>query len=865
MKLNRQLLSRLVLALLFMGICVQLSAQIKVSGTVTDVDGETLIGVNINLSGTLVGTVTDLDGNYEISVPSEGGELVFSYVGYGSITEKIDAISADRILNVEMGFDALGLGEVVVTGTFSGRTQKTAPMSLTVLNGDQLQRLASNSQADILRTVPGITAEGGGGEVATNLFVRGFPSGGQYAFTPLQIDGVPILSTFGLNSSAHDVYFRNDIGLKNLEFVRGGSSTLFGAGSVAGIVNYTSVTGTDDPVNKVQLEWANGGRLKMDMLSAGDLGNGFYYAVSGFYRYDEGPLETGMPTRGYQIRGNVKKLFNEGNSSVTVYGQKIDDNVQFYLPYPLDNSGDTPVRPTGNDGEEIFTMLSGDLKDFSFDTPNGRFESPIGNGVITNGGFLMVDLKHAFGNDWLLSSKAKAASYEHWFNLFLDGDGVHNTPEDQENYLKDRELPSEATFTYVDNEQPLATNDLLFENRILDRQRDMQEMVGEVNLTKTVNRHNFTIGTFLSHTRAEDDNWIYNVLGDFSNSPRAVALVYTDSTGAEVPYSTGGFISGRQTSNRYHESSKVAFYAADEYKGDRFTLDVGLRWERAAGLISRENGVGTNNFQKGQVSASDIAAVIAGSYELNKSMNVYANFSRGYFFPQLRSVSFSRAGLPQTYETETVLQGELGLKYGGKKLSGTAAVFYNALSDRRNVDFVNDPNDPANVIEEVTLQDTRAIGIEANVYYNIVKGLDLYGNFTYQDHEFTKVESDPTQEGNAIARIPNVMGMAGISYLNSGFDFNLSANFLGSKFTNNANSVELDPFTIVRLDTGYKFPLGEGDESLRIGLSVFNLLDAAGVTEGSPRQGNSQVAGGNFFVGRPILPRRVFVRAAFEF
>ncbi|MEO1714355.1 MAG: TonB-dependent receptor plug domain-containing protein, partial [Bacteroidota bacterium] len=458
----------------------QLSAQTKVSGTVTDVDGETLIGVNINLTGTLVGTVTDLDGNYEITVPSEGGELVFSYVGYGSVTEKIDAISADRILNVEMGFDALGLGEVVVTGTFSGRTQKTAPMSLTVLNGDQLQRLASNSQADILRTVPGITAEGGGGEVATNLFVRGFPSGGQYAFTPLQIDGVPILSTFGLNSSAHDVYFRNDIGLKNLEFVRGGSSTLFGAGSVAGIVNYTSVTGTDDPVNKVQLEWANGGRLKMDMLSAGDLGNGFYYAVSGFYRYDEGPLETGMPTRGYQIRGNVKKLFNEGNSSVTVYGQKIDDNVQFYLPYPLDNSGDTPVRPTGNDGEEIFTMLSGDLKDFSFDTPNGRFESPIGNGVMTNGGFLMVDLKHAFGNDWLLSSKAKAASYEHWFNLFLDGDGVHNTPEDQENYLKDRELPSEATFTYVDNEQPLASNDLLFENRILDRQRDMQEMVGEV-------------------------------------------------------------------------------------------------------------------------------------------------------------------------------------------------------------------------------------------------------------------------------------------------------------------------------------------------------------------------------------------------
>lgn len=76
--------------------------------------------------------------------------------------------------------------------------------------------------------------------------------------------------------------------------------------------------------------------------------------------------------------------------------------------------------------------------------------------------------------------------------------------------------------------------------------------------------------------------------------------------------------------------------------------------------------------------------------------------------------------------------------------------------------------------------------------------------------------------------------------------------------------MELDGFNIVRLDAGYAFPLGN-DESLRFGIAIFNLLDADGVTEGSPRQGNSQVAGGNFFVGRPILPRRLFLRATFDF
>lgn len=858
--LIRTLLCSLILCIGFAA-----NAQYNISGTITDTDGEALIGATVILEGTDIGTVTDYDGKYALQVPAEGGTLVISYVGYASVLEVISGEQGSRTLDVALGVDALGLSEVVITGTFSGRTQKDAPMSLTVIKGKQLQQLASNSQADILRTVPGITAEGGGGEVATNLFVRGFPSGGQYAFTPLQIDGVPVLSTFGLNSSAHDVYFRNDIGIRSLEFVRGGSSTLFGAGSVAGIVNYNSVRGSETPENKVQLEWAEGGRARLDFLTAGPLSKNLFYAVSGFYRYDEGPLETGMPTRGYQLRGNIKKLFNDGNSSFVVSMQMIDDNVQFYLPYPLDNSTGDRERPIGNDGETIYTMLSGQLKDFSFDTPFGQFKSPIGNGVTTAGGFLMVDLNHAFGNDWRLTSKAKAAKYDHYFNLFLDGDGIHNTPEDQENYLIDRGLPDNAEFTYIDNSTILDGNDLLFENRILDRQRNMEELVGEVNLTKTVDNHNITIGTFASHTNALDNNWIHNVLGDFSNSPRAVGLTYVDSTGAMVNYSTGGFISGRQTSNNDIESAKIAVYLADEIKGEKFDFDIGLRWERASGIISKETGVGSNTFSKGSVSASDVAVALAGLYRMTKQVNLYANFSRGYFFPQLRSASFPRPGTPQSYETETVLQGEVGVKYGGTKLSGTAAIFINALSDRRNVDFVNDPNNPANIIEEVTLQDTRTVGFEANINYNVTKGLDLFGNITYQDHEFTKVESNPEQEGNEIARIPNVMGMAGVSYDNAGFDASLTANFLGSKFANNTNTVELDGFTIVRLNAGYSIPLGEDNESMRIGIMVFNLLDADGVTEGSPRQGNAQVAGGEFFVGRPILPRRFFVRVGFNF
>ncbi|MEO1655717.1 MAG: TonB-dependent receptor, partial [Bacteroidota bacterium] len=338
--------------------------------------------------------------------------------------------------------------------------------------------------------------------------------------------------------------------------------------------------------------------------------------------------------------------------------------------------------------------------------------------VATKGGYVMMDFQHSFGDDWMIQAKVKGASYDHWFNLFLDGDGVRNVPELQGDYLTDRGFSPTAgstQFTYADNGAALASTDLLFENRVLDRRRPLQELAGEFNLSKEVQigntSHNFTLGTYLSNTRAEDDNWIWNYLGDFRNAPRMVNLSFIESTtGDTIAYSTGGFIngSGRQTSNRYHQSSKSAIYFADEIKGERFGIDIGFRWERAVGIISRETGIASNTFQKGEVSANDFAVIVAGMFKINEQVNIYANASSGYFFPELRSVSFSAPGRPQSYETERINQAEIGTKIGTRKFAATVAAFFANLQDRRSIDFVNDGQ--GGVIEEVFTQSTRTLG-----------------------------------------------------------------------------------------------------------------------------------------------------------
>ena len=837
-----------------------------VSGQVTDeINSEGLIGVQIYVPSLTTGAVTDINGNYTLELPVGSYLIQVSYVGYSTIEQTVEVSAQPQTLNFQLNEDLFALDAVVVTGTFAERSLFDSPQSLTRVNANQLATLTANSQADILRTVPGIHAEGGGGEVASNVFVRGLPSGGQYQFTPLQVDGLPVLSAFGLNSSAHDVYFRNDIGIENLEFVRGGVSTLFGAGSVAGIINYTSVVGGIDPKNKVALEWAEGGRAKTEFLTSGPINDRTFYAISGFYRYDEGPLETGLNTEGVQLRGNLKTISKDGNGTFKVSAQYIDDNVQFYLPYPLQNDNGDYSRPTGNDGEEVFTMLTGQATEFSFATPNGVFETPIENGVATKGGYLMMDLQRSFANDWELSAKAKYANYDHQFNLFLDGDGVHNVPETQDGYLLDRELPTadSATFIYVDTGEELAAGDLLFENRVLDRERPMREVVSEINLSKVIGNHTLTFGTFNSYTKAEDNNWIWNFLGDFSNSPRMVGLTYTDrATGNTESYATGGFISGSQTSNREHAMRKSAFYFADQIVTDAYSIDFGVRYENAKGFITRETGIGSNTFQKGTVEASDVTVALAGLYRLSAKTNVYLNASTGYFFPEIRSVSFSSAGRPQSYETERILQAEGGVKYGSDVLSTSLAAYFVTLKDRRTVDFINDGS--GGVIENVENQDTRTFGIEANASYYVNTAFNIYGNLTLQQHELTKNETDPTLEGNWLRRQPRVMGMSGASYQAGAIDANISNNFIGKKFANTSNTAELEGYGIVRLDAGYTLNLGES-ETLRFGLSVFNLLDTDGVTEGSPRQGDTQIGGGEFFVGRPILPRRVFGRLTFSF
>jgi iron complex outermembrane recepter protein len=785
------------------------------------------------------------------------------------------------------------LEEIVVTGTSLARASVDTPLAVTSFDERRLSQLTANSQADILNSVPTIKAEGGGGEVAANVFIKGLPSGGQYQFTPLMYDGMPVFSSFGLNSSAFDVYYRNDLGIERLEFVRGGVSNLFGPGSVAGLINYISKTGSDTPERKVQLEVADENRVRGDFAVSGPLSSdaGLYYALSGFYRTDDGPINTGNDTKGFQLRGNIKKEFADDSGSITLFAQYIDDQAQFYLPIPLD--GRTRERIPGNDGDDVEQVETNQVDGMSYNVPGGVFSSSIGDGAVTKDGSFGLAFDKDLGNDWGVNGKARYASYHHVFDFFLDGDGLVNVPETQAAFLNPaaagtrttRGLPAGAltgTFTYDDTGEALPANALLFPNRFIDRDRPAEDMSVELNLTKGMTlgsfKHSFTLGAFYADAEAKDFNVTTMYLADFQNQARLVNLTLSDGT---IISRDGLLNPGIGYVNNKHEAQRQAVYIADQMESDKFIFDIGGRFESIDGDIRRERSAtvvtdattpnlspvqrdvvwGNGQFLTGSVSTDEWALALGALYKLTDSVNIYANAARGFFFPELRAVQFNSLNQPQSYTAEIIKQAELGVKYIGDRLSGTLSALYTELNDRRAVSFVNGPN--GSVIERVNIVSTESYGMEADFTFRLLDNLNLEGNVTWQEHEFTKFDTNPAFVGNELLRQPNILWNLGLYYDDGRFDAQLYNTHTGDTFTTESNLISLDPYDIVRLGAGYTFDWA-GMKS-RVGIDVYNLLDDDGITEGSPRQDTAQAASGAFFVGRPVLPRRYTLRFTVDF
>ena len=166
-------------------------AQNKVSGRVTDENGEPLAGASVMIQGSHTGTVTDLDGKWSIQAKA-GQTLVVSFIGYTDA--EIPVTAARAVYDVALNSDQNFLDDVVVVGY---GTQKKVNLtgSVSSVSSEMLEKRpivnTSTALQGIAAGVTVTTQSGAPGGDGGTVRVRGLGTFGQSSAAPLiLIDGV---------------------------------------------------------------------------------------------------------------------------------------------------------------------------------------------------------------------------------------------------------------------------------------------------------------------------------------------------------------------------------------------------------------------------------------------------------------------------------------------------------------------------------------------------------------------------------------------------------------------------------------------------------------------------------------------------
>ncbi|KPL20421.1 MAG: hypothetical protein AMS23_11015, partial [Bacteroides sp. SM1_62] len=173
---------------------VELSQGFLISGNIKDESGETLIGVTVVVKGSTIGTITDIDGNYQIEVPDMNSELVFSYVGYRTVTEPINGRTE---INVTLFVSAIALDEVVAIG-YGTKKQGDIIGAVSVVKSDEISALPLSSIDQALQgRASGVKVTQFSGAPGEGVVVRIRGIGTINDNDPLYIvDGIPTKDAF---------------------------------------------------------------------------------------------------------------------------------------------------------------------------------------------------------------------------------------------------------------------------------------------------------------------------------------------------------------------------------------------------------------------------------------------------------------------------------------------------------------------------------------------------------------------------------------------------------------------------------------------------------------------------------------------
>lgn len=205
----------------------------KISGTITDIKGEPIIGANIVVKGTTSGIISDINGNFSILVPDQQSKLLISYIGYNS---KEVAVGNTNFLRVTLEEFTATMNEVIVVG-YGSQKKETLVGSIAQATGESLMRAGgvTNLAQTLTGQLPGVTtlqSSAQPGNDNPTIFIRGQSTwnGGQ-----------PLILVDGVERAMNDVDVNE---VASVSVLKDASATaVFGVKGADGVILITTKRG----------------------------------------------------------------------------------------------------------------------------------------------------------------------------------------------------------------------------------------------------------------------------------------------------------------------------------------------------------------------------------------------------------------------------------------------------------------------------------------------------------------------------------------------------------------------------------------------------------------------------------------------
>ena len=265
----------------------QVFTQNKLTFKVKEEAGEYLIGASVVIVGTTTGTITNTEGIAVIN-DLQDGKYVFliSYVGYEEKEIEL-RFPDDNNKTIEIELEAgQELEEVVIATTRSSRSIQDVPTRIEAITGEELGEKAAMNSSNIgmlLRETTGVqmqqTSLSSG-----NMSIRIQGLDGRY--TQILKDGFPLYGGFAGGLSIMQI---PPLDLRQVELIKGSSSTLYGGGAIAGLVNLISIIPDEKPILDVMLNQTSALGTTGNLFYAqkyGKMGLTFYGAASNQLAFD---------------------------------------------------------------------------------------------------------------------------------------------------------------------------------------------------------------------------------------------------------------------------------------------------------------------------------------------------------------------------------------------------------------------------------------------------------------------------------------------------------------------------------------------------------------------------------------------------